>query len=100
MLPLDDQGRIHVRRWPTERPLLLLNAFASAGLWFLFLRSPQSLAYLAMWVAIIGLMNVAFVTSIRGSAVRLCSCQFPDLHARFEDLAGGVGLRRIRNVNL
>ena len=100
MLPLDDQARIHVRRWPTERPLLLLNALASAGLWFLFFRSPQSLAYLAMWVAIIGLMNVAFVTSIRGSAVRLGSDQFPDLHARVEDLARRVGLRRIPNVYL
>src|SRR5438445_2160681 len=100
MLPLDDQARIHVRRWPTERPLLLLNALASAGLWFLFFRSPQSLAYLAMWVAIIGLMNVAFVTSIRGSAVRLGSDQFPDRHAAVEDLARRVGLRRIPNVYL
>jgi Zn-dependent protease with chaperone function len=100
MLPCDDQARIRVRRWPTERPLLILNALASAGLWFLFLQSFQSVAYVAVWVAILGLMNVAFVTSIRGSAVRLSFDQFPELHGRVEELARRMGLRRTPDVYL
>src|SRR3954469_22545052 len=75
---------IRPRRWPTERPLLILNAFAAAGLWFLFLRSFQSMAFLAPWLGIVFLMNVAFVTAIRGSAVRLGPDQFPELHGRVE----------------
>jgi Zn-dependent protease with chaperone function len=100
MLPCDDQARIRVRRWPTERPFFILNALASAGLWFLFLRSFQSVAYVAVWVAILGLMNVAFVTAIRGSAVRLSSDQFPELHGRVEELARRMGLRRTPDVYL
>jgi Zn-dependent protease with chaperone function len=100
MLPEEDQPPIRVRRWPTERPLLILNALASAGLWFVFLRTPQSLAYLAMWCGILWLMNVAFVTAIRGSAVRLGPEQFPELHARVETLARRFGLRRIPDIYL
>jgi Zn-dependent protease with chaperone function len=100
MLPYDNQAQIRVRRWPTERPLLILNALASAGLWFVFLRSPQSIPYIAGWVAILSLMNLAFVTSIRGSAVRLGPEQFPELHARVVELAGRLGLRRTPDVYL
>jgi Zn-dependent protease with chaperone function len=100
MLPYDSQAQIRVRRWPTERPLLILNALASAGLWFVFLRSPQSIPYVAGWVAILSLMNIAFVTSIRGSAVHLGPDQFPELHARVVELAGRLGLRRTPDVYL
>src|SRR5439155_24154722 len=98
--PCDEQPRIQVRRWPTERPLLILNALAAAGLWFLFVRSFQSIGYVAVWVAVLGLMNVAFVTAIRGSAVRLSSEQFPDLHGRVEALARRMELRRTPDVYL
>jgi Zn-dependent protease with chaperone function len=91
---------IRVRRWPTERPLLILNAVAAAGLWYLFLRSFQSTAFVAPWLGIVFLMNVAFVTAIRGSAVRLGPDQFPELHARVEAIARRIGLRRIPDVYL
>ena len=100
MLPYDEQAHIRVSRWPTEQPLLILNALASAGLCFLFLRSFQSLPYVGVWAAILGLMQIALVTSIRGSAVRLGPDQFPELHARVEELARRLGLRRTPTVYL
>jgi hypothetical protein len=50
---------IRVARWPTERRLLILNALASAGLWFLFVRSFQSSISIVMSGAIFALMNVS-----------------------------------------
>jgi Zn-dependent protease with chaperone function len=100
MWPPDEPAHIRIDRWPTERPLLILNALASAGLWFLFVRSFQSWPYIGVWAAILGLMNIAFVTSIRGSAVRLGPNQFPKLHARVDEIARRVGLRRTPDVYL
>ena len=91
---------IHVDRWPTERPLLILNALASAGFWFLFLLSPASIVYLGASAVVFGLMNIAFITTIRGSAVRLGPDQFPDLYARVAELARRVGLSRTPAVYL
>jgi Zn-dependent protease with chaperone function len=89
-----------IRRWPTERPLLILNALASAGLWFLFLRSLQGSAYVAAWIALAWLMNVVLVASIRGSAVRVGPAQFPELYGRVGELARRIGLRRTPDVYL
>src|SRR5262249_2297617 len=100
MLNLQDPEPIHVTRWPTERPLLMLNAFAAAGLWFLFVRSFQSMTYLPLWAAILGLMNLAFVAVIRGSAVRLGADQFPELPARVAEVARRMGMRRVPDVYL
>jgi Zn-dependent protease with chaperone function len=94
------QPEIVVRRWPTERPLLILNGLASAGLWALFMRSPQALAYLAATFGFMALMNVAFVAYIRGSAVCLGPEQFGDLYARVCELARRMGLRRMPAVYL
>ena len=79
---------------------MILNALASAGLWFVFFRSLQSIAYIAMWCAILLVMNIASVAAIRGSAVRLSPEQFPDLHARVAELARRLGLRRTPDVFL
>jgi Zn-dependent protease with chaperone function len=100
MLQLGDEGQVRVRRWPTERILLMLNAVASAGMWFLFFRSIQSIVYIAMSCAFLLLMNIASIAAIRGSAVRLSAEQFPDLHARVADLARRMGLRRTPDVFL
>lgn len=95
-----DQSPIRVRRWPTEGPLLLLNGLAAAGLWYLLLRSFQSIGYIGVWAAILLLMNVAMIAAVRGSAVRLGPDQFPELHARVEQLARRVGLRRVPDAYL
>ena len=100
MLPEAGIGAIRVTRWRTERPLLLLNTLASAGVWFLFFRSVQSTASIGMSVAFFALMNVALVTVVRGSSVRLGPEQFPELHARVDELARRMGLRRTPDVYL
>ena len=100
MFPHEGIAEIRVTRWGTERPLLILNALASAGLWFLFFRSIQSIASIGMSAAILGLINIAFVAVIRGSAVRLGPEQFPELHSRVEHLAHRMGLRRTPDVYL
>src|SRR5689334_12008051 len=100
MLTESELTTISVPRWPTERPLLILNALASAGFWFLFFRSPTSASFVLAYAAIAGLMNLALVTSIRGSAVRLGPDQFPELYGRVEELARRLGLRRVPEVYL
>lgn len=101
MSPGEEQlPEIRIARWPTERPLLILNALAAAGVWFLLFRSIQSASVFAVWLGVILLMNVAFVAAVRGSAVRLGPDQFPDLHARVQELAAGFGLRRTPDVYL
>jgi Zn-dependent protease with chaperone function len=100
MFPPEPNVEIRVARWATERPLLIVNAVASAGLWFLVFRSTSSIASIGMSATILILMNIAFVTLIRGSAVRVGPDQFPELHARVEDLARRMGLRRTPDVYL
>jgi hypothetical protein len=89
---------IKVTRWATERPLLFLNALAAAGLWYVFLRSWESIPYIGIWLAFPGLMNLGLVASVRGSAVRLGPDQFPELYARVEELARRLGFRRTPDV--
>jgi Zn-dependent protease with chaperone function len=89
-----------VRRWPTERPLLYLNALAAGGLWVMFLSSPHLFGYLAVMLGVMLLLNLAFVAQLRGSAVRLGPEQFLELHARVEELARQMELKRIPAVYL
>ena len=53
-----------------------------------------------MWGAFMVLTNIAFVTVVRGSAVRLGPEQFPELHARVEELARRMGFRHMPDVYL
>ena len=59
---------VSVPRWRTECPLLILNALAAAGFWFLLFRALISQPLVLAYVAIAMLMNLALVASIRGSA--------------------------------
>ena len=99
-MSIDDKPPVRIDRWRTERPLLILNALASAGFWFLFFLSPQSIVYLAGSAVVLGLMNIAFITAIRGSAVRLGPDQFPELYNRVTELAQRFGLRCMPDVYL
>jgi Zn-dependent protease with chaperone function len=98
--PLEALPRVCVPRWPTERALLLLNALVAAGLWFLFLRSLQSAAYIGVSLLIFGLMHLTFIAAIRGSAVRLGPGQFPELYAHVTEIAWRLGLRRVPDIYL
>jgi Zn-dependent protease with chaperone function len=84
---------IRVRRWPTERPLFVINVLASACIWIALSRVPSSLTWLFTILGIMFLMHVSFIATIRGSAVRLGPDQFPELYARVETLARRMGMR-------
>jgi Zn-dependent protease with chaperone function len=94
------ESPIRVRRWPTERPLLYLNALVSGALWVVFLSRPRTFGFLLVTIAIMLLMNVALIAQVRGSAVKLGPDQFPELYARVEELARRMGLRRAPEVYL
>jgi Zn-dependent protease with chaperone function len=100
MQPQDEQAQVRIPRWPTERPLLILNALAAAGVWFVLLQSPQSAGYFGLWFGVIFLMNLGFVAAVRGSAVRLGPGQFPELYGRVHELALRLGLPRVPDVYL
>lgn len=92
---------IRVRRWPTERPLLYVNLVIAILLWITFFRlAPQMLAWMAVFVGFLALMNLGFIAHIRGSAVRLGPDQFPELYHRVEELARRMELRRMPEVYL
>jgi Zn-dependent protease with chaperone function len=95
-----DPSAIRVQKWRTERPLLVLNAFVSAGFWALAIQTPSSLLYIGAVVALIALVKVAWIAYVRGSAVRLGPAQFPELHAEVETLSRRMGLRRMPEVYL
>jgi Zn-dependent protease with chaperone function len=100
MLPQESSDEIRVAPWRTERPLFVLNAVVSAVLWFILLGTPQSLAYVGLFVVVMSLLHIRFIAIIRGSAVRLGPDQFPELHTRVCVLAHRMGLRRAPDVYL
>lgn len=94
------ESPIAVRRWPTERPLLYVNACVSGVMWVVMLTRPQTFGFVIVTIAIMLLMNVALVAQVRGSAIRVGPEQFPELYARVEELARRMGLRRTPEVYL
>lgn len=84
--------RVTVARWPTEIPLLVFLALASAGIWLLLCLSIIGIVYGAMIGLFLFFAHVAFIAHVRGSAVRLGPDQFPELHQRVVELAGKAGL--------
>ena len=92
---------IRVRRWPTERPLLILNFLLAILLWIIFFKlSSQTVTWFLVIAGFMALMNIGFIAQIRGSAVRLGPDQFPDLYGRVEELARRMELRRMPEVYL
>ena len=85
---------IQVGAWPTEKPLFVLVLLVSLGLWALLAISIIGLAYVALIGLFLFFVHLAFVTHLRGSAVRLGPAQFPELHARVQELARTAGLPR------
>src|SRR3990167_1619403 len=78
---------VHVERWPSEIPLLVLVILASASLWLLLAVSLIGLLYVALIGAFLFFLHVGFVAFVRGSGVRLGPDQFPELHGRVVELA-------------
>jgi Zn-dependent protease with chaperone function len=86
------QESFAVEPWPTERPLFLLALLVSLALWVVATITIIGLVYAAIFALLFFVMHVAFVAYVRGSAVRLGSDQFPELHAAVVRMAGRIGL--------
>ena len=92
--PAPPASPAQVAAWPTEKPLFVLILLLSLGMWAVLAISIIGLAYVALIGLFLFFVHLAFVTHLRGSAVRLGPEQFPELHARVQELARAAGLTR------
>lgn len=96
----DSAPPLIVERWPSEVPLAILVAFASLGLWILLAVSILGLVYAAFLALFFFFLQIALVTFLRGSAVRLGPDQFPELWERVAELARRAGLADVPEAYL
>ena len=91
---------LQVERWPSEIPLLVCVVLASVGLWLMLALTIIGLIYVLLILVALFFVHVAFVTHLRGSAVKLGPEQFPELHARVVELGRRAGLERLPDAYL
>ncbi|MBP1642518.1 MAG: peptidase Ste24p [Acidobacteria bacterium] len=91
---------VEVERWPSELPLFALVLAASLGLWLLLALTILGLVYAVLIGVLLFFAHVAFVTHLRGSAIKIGPEQFPELHARVVELARRAGLARAPDAYL
>lgn len=80
-------GRIAPERWPTERPLFAMVLLSSMLIWLFLVVSLVGAIYAVFIGLFFFVSQLAFVSYIRGSAVRLGPNQFPELHAQVVELS-------------
>jgi Zn-dependent protease with chaperone function len=85
---------VNVRRWPSETPLFVLVLLCAIACWIFFVLSIVGFAYVVMIGIFFFVSHVAFITHLRGSAVRVGPDQMPELHERIQDLSRRIGLRK------
>jgi Zn-dependent protease with chaperone function len=90
--PSTKASAVRVERWPTEGPLFVLVVVAAVALWGLLAVSVLGLVYVGLIGLFLFFTHVVLVTHIRGSAVRLGTDQFPELHERVLELASQAGI--------
>lgn len=86
------QPSVNVERWPTEIPLFVLCVIASLFLWLALIVSVIGIIYALAFLAFFFVAHVMLVSAVRGNGVRLGPDQFPELHARVEQLARAFGM--------
>lgn len=91
---------VAVEPWPSELPLKVLVILASIGIWAMLVFSILGIVYALMIGIFVFFAHVAFVTHVRGSAVKLGPAQFPELHARVVELAAKAGLTEVPDAYL
>ena len=95
-----DLSPIHVDRWPSEVPLLLVVGMISLGVWLLATISIIGIIYGAILGVIFFVMHIGFVAHVRGNGVRLGLDQFPELYAAVENLSRRMGLNPVPETYL
>ena len=91
--PAAPGGSLQVASWPSEQPLFVLVLLLSLGIWAMLAITIIGLAYVALIGLFLFFVHLGFITYLRGSAVRLGPAQFPELHARVQELARTAGLK-------
>jgi Zn-dependent protease with chaperone function len=91
---------ISVERWPSEIPLLIFVALASAGIWLLLAVSVIGIFYVLLIGLFLFVAHVVSIAHIRGSGVRLGPGQFPELFRRVEVLAAQMGMESMPEAYL
>jgi Zn-dependent protease with chaperone function len=85
---------LKVDRWSSERPLLALVWLTAIGVWIALAVSLIGIAYAAFLGIFFFVAHIAFITHLRGNAVRLGPDQMPELYNRVVALAERIGLPR------
>lgn len=91
---------VPVEPWPSELPLKVLVVLASIAIWAMLVFSILGIVYALMIGVFLFFTHVAFVTHVRGSAVKLGPSQFQELHARVVELAHRAGLAEVPDAYL
>jgi Zn-dependent protease with chaperone function len=81
-------------------PLFFLVVVAAILVWLLLIVSIVGAVYAVFIGVFLFFSHAAFLAYVRGSAVRLGPDQFPDLHARVQDLASQAGIRKVPEAYL
>jgi len=85
---------LRVDRWSSERRLRVFVWLAAIALWSALAVSLVGIAYVAFLGVFFFVAHIAFITHLRGNAVRLGPDQMPELHDRVVALAERVGLAK------
>lgn len=85
---------VRVARWPSERPLYVLVLLAALGIWAMLAISLIGIVYAALLGVVFFVAHLAFITHLRGNAVRLGPDQMPELYGRVVELSARIGLPR------
>jgi Zn-dependent protease with chaperone function len=83
---------VQVDRWPAETILLAFVIMASAFIWLMLALSIIGIVYALLIALFLFLTHLGFVAHVRGSAARIGPDQFPELHARLQELSRRAGL--------
>ncbi len=85
---------IVVERWRNEMTLFVISAIISVFAWFFLAISIVGLIYAVFIALFFFIIHLGFIAHVRGSGVRLGPDQFPELHARVEQLARRMGMKQ------
>lgn len=81
--------------YKNERPLFVISLIISAAFWLVLTAATFGIAliFIALFFIIYLFVQSAFVSHLKGTAVRITPEQFPDLHRRIEACREKLGLR-------
>lgn len=88
--------------YPKEKPLFTIMVVVSAIFWLVLVVETFGLAllYLGLFALIYLFAQSAFISFLKGSAVKLSPQQFPDLHQRLLDCCTKLGIKKVPEAYL